>query len=193
MNQRSSTTSAIESTPSALTLLARASYISGSNRAAVQHSTRRSTRSGASLASHMPTSPPMERPQNEVLSISNRSSMRQRVSPEVFYLVGTGRDWRITMPALVVAHKAETLAENRRLVVPHPERGAQRVGQDEYRRPPSSRTWFSSTTASSVTRSPPHDIVSEPGPRTPLQTRGVCRIQPRLSLLGENLAESGFG
>ena len=44
------------------------------------------------------------------------------------------RDWRITMPALVVAHKAETLAENRRLVVPHPERGAQRVGQDENRR-----------------------------------------------------------
>jgi hypothetical protein len=57
----------------------------------------------------------------------------QRVSPEVFYLVGTGGDWRITMPALIVAHKAETLAENRRLVVPHPERGAQRVGQYEHR------------------------------------------------------------
>ena len=38
------------------------------------------------------------------------------------------------MPTLVVAQKAETFAENRGLVVPHPERGAQRVGQDEDRR-----------------------------------------------------------
>src|SRR5215213_1223106 len=81
VNQRSSTTSATEPTPSALTLLARASYISGSNRAAVQHSTRRSTRSGASLASHMPTSPPIERPQNEALSISNRSSSASASRP----------------------------------------------------------------------------------------------------------------
>src|SRR5829696_6813160 len=81
VNQRSSTTSAIEPTPSALTLLARASYISGSNRAAVQHSTRRSTRSGALLASHIPTSPPMESPQNEALSIANRSSSASASRP----------------------------------------------------------------------------------------------------------------
>src|SRR5215217_6365390 len=56
---------------------------------------------------------------------------RQRVSPEVFYPVRTGWDRRITMPTLVVAQKSETFSENRRLVVPHLERGAQRVGQDE--------------------------------------------------------------
>ena len=44
-------------------------------------STRRSTRSGASLASHMPTAPPIERPQKEKLSIPSASRSASRSRP----------------------------------------------------------------------------------------------------------------
>src|SRR5215211_3319999 len=44
---------------------------------------------------------------------------RQQVEPKVLYLVGTGRNGRATVPALVVAYEAETFAENGCLIVPH--------------------------------------------------------------------------
>src|SRR5829696_9488947 len=77
------------------------------------------------------------------------------------------------MPTLVVAQKAETFAENRRLVVPHPERGAQRVGQYENRRvlrPFEDVIQLHYSIFGHLIS--PHDIVSEPGPQTPPQTRG---------------------
>ena len=53
----------------------------GPSRAEVQQSTRRSTRSGASLASHMPTIPPIERPQKEKRSIPSRSNSARASRP----------------------------------------------------------------------------------------------------------------
>ena len=66
VNQRARAASAIAATPCARTVAARSSHCSrGGRLGAVEQRTRRSTRSGASEASHMPTIPPIERPQNE--------------------------------------------------------------------------------------------------------------------------------
>ena len=100
----------------------------------MQQSTRRSTRSGTSLASHMPTIPPMERPQKEKRSRPDAVQERQDVPTEVVQGVGTGRDGGASVAAVVVAHEAETLAQRRRLVPPHLERRAQGVREHEDRR-----------------------------------------------------------
>jgi hypothetical protein len=75
VNQRARIESAIDSSPSARTLVARSSHRSGSPNLAVVHaSTRRSTRLGSVAASHWPIAPPSESPQNEARAISSSSS-----------------------------------------------------------------------------------------------------------------------
>ena len=79
VNHRPTTVSAIAAIPSVRTVLARSAQTSGGPRYAdVQARTSRSTRSGATSASAIPTIPPSETPQSETRSSpsSSRSSSR---------------------------------------------------------------------------------------------------------------------
>ena len=83
VNQSASTASAIASMPHERTVAARCSQFSRvPKRAEVQASTRRSIRSGAFIASHMPTAPPSDRPQNETRSMPALVEDREHAARE---------------------------------------------------------------------------------------------------------------
>ena len=99
----------------------------GGSAAAVQQSTSRSSRSGAFTASHIPTMPPSESPQNETRSRPSSSSSSRTSAAQVVERVRAVGHRRAAVPTPVVADEPEAGRQSRDLRIPQcvrrPERG----------------------------------------------------------------------
>ena len=113
--------------PAARTTAARSRYCSGlSNRAAVEASTSRSTRSGTVSASCIPTAPPSDRPTNEKVAGRDRAQ-------DVVRELGDVRerdDGSTAVPGMVDPHDV-TAVERRQLRLPDRRRRAERAAEDD--------------------------------------------------------------
>ena len=97
----------------------------GPSRDDVQHSTSRSTRSGAAAASAIAVMPPSETPARLARPIPSVVEQAEQVARQPVDRALAGGDGRRAVPAGVVADDAEALGEGGQLRVPHRHVGAQ--------------------------------------------------------------------
>ncbi|GAO22887.1 RNA polymerase sigma factor RpoE [Alicycliphilus sp. B1] len=102
--------------------------------AALLHTAMAEKRDPAWMPSHRPVWPPIEMPQNADPLDVQRIQHGQHVLAQVIEAVGPRRGRAAAMAARVVADQPETPGERGHLRLPHLQRGAQRVAQDQCRR-----------------------------------------------------------